>query len=53
MTTGTRKTHDFCWINWMTPEAERARAFFGALALAGLGLIGLAASLLRRRLGRA
>ncbi|MDC3957050.1 VOC family protein [Polyangium jinanense] len=31
MTTGTRKTHDFCWINLMTPEAERARAFFGAL----------------------
>lgn len=31
MTTGTRKTHDFCWINVMTPEAERARAFFGRL----------------------
>ncbi|MDI1437012.1 VOC family protein [Polyangium sorediatum] len=31
MTTGTRKTHDFCWINLMTPEAERARAFFGTL----------------------
>ncbi|UQA60568.1 VOC family protein [Polyangium aurulentum] len=31
MTTGTRKTHDFCWINVMTPEAERARAFFGKL----------------------
>jgi len=31
MTTGTRKTHEFCWINLMTPDAERARAFFGAL----------------------
>jgi hypothetical protein len=31
MTTGSRKTHDFCWINLMTPEAERAKAFFGTL----------------------
>jgi hypothetical protein len=33
MTTGTRKTHDFCWINLMTPEAERAGVlnFSGAM----------------------
>lgn len=31
MTTGIRKTHDFCWINVMTPDAERAREFFREL----------------------
>jgi uncharacterized protein len=31
MTTGARRTHDFCWINLMTPEGERARAFFARL----------------------
>lgn len=31
MTTGTRPTHDFCWINLMSPEGEKARAFFASL----------------------
>ncbi len=31
MTTGTRRVHDFCWINLMTPEASKAKAFFGRL----------------------
>lgn len=31
MTTGARKTHDFCWINVMTPDAERAKEFFAKL----------------------
>ncbi len=31
MTTGNRKTHDFCWINLMTPAGERAKGFFGKL----------------------
>jgi len=31
MTTGTRKTHDFCWFNLMTPDAEKAKAFFGKI----------------------
>jgi predicted enzyme related to lactoylglutathione lyase len=31
MTTGTRRTHDFCWINLMTPAGEAARTFFAAL----------------------
>lgn len=31
MTTGTRKMHDFCWINLMTPKAADARAFFADL----------------------
>lgn len=31
MTTGTRKTHDFCWINLMTPKAEAAKVFFAEL----------------------
>lgn len=29
MAAGIRKTNDFCWINVMTPEVGRARAFFG------------------------
>lgn len=28
MTTGKRSQHDFCWINIMTPELDRAAAFF-------------------------
>jgi predicted enzyme related to lactoylglutathione lyase len=28
MTTGNRKFHDFCWINLMTPDLERAAAFY-------------------------
>lgn len=31
MTTGLRRTHDFCWINLLTPEAKRAKAFFARL----------------------
>jgi len=31
MTVGIRKTHDFCWINVMSPDVGRARAFFGKL----------------------
>jgi len=31
MTTGTRPTHDFCWINLMSPEGAKARAFFASL----------------------
>ena len=31
MTIGTRKDGDFCWINMLTPEPERARAFFGTV----------------------
>jgi predicted enzyme related to lactoylglutathione lyase len=31
MTTGTRRTGDFCWINMLTPQPAEARAFFGAL----------------------
>jgi len=31
MTTGTRKTGEFCWINMLTPQPEQARAFFGHL----------------------
>lgn len=31
MTTGMRKVHDFCFINLMTPDAEKAKAFYGRL----------------------
>ncbi len=31
MTTGTRETGEFCWINMLTPEPAEARAFFGKL----------------------
>lgn len=31
MTTGSRKVHDFCWINLMTGDAPAARAFFAEL----------------------
>jgi len=31
MATGTRKTGEFCWINMLTPQPDRARAFFGHL----------------------
>lgn len=31
MTTGPRKTHDFCWLNLMTPKANAARDFFAGL----------------------
>lgn len=31
MTAGPRKTHDFCWINLMTPKAAAAKAFFAEL----------------------
>ena len=31
MTTGTRETGEFCWINMLTPRPAEARAFFGAL----------------------
>jgi predicted enzyme related to lactoylglutathione lyase len=31
MTTGTRKTGEFCWINLLTPQPAEARAFFGTL----------------------
>jgi predicted enzyme related to lactoylglutathione lyase len=29
MSTGTRKTGEFCWINMLTPDPAEARAFFG------------------------
>ena len=28
MTTGTRKTGDFCWINMLTPQPDAARDFY-------------------------
>lgn len=31
MTTGIRPTHDFCWINLMSPDGEKARGFFASL----------------------
>lgn len=31
MTLGIRKTHDFCWINVMTPKVAEARRFFSDL----------------------
>lgn len=31
MTIGTRKTHEFCWINLMTTEAAHAKAFYAKL----------------------
>jgi predicted enzyme related to lactoylglutathione lyase len=31
MTTGTRKSGEFCWINMLTPQPAEAREFFGAL----------------------
>lgn len=31
MTTGSRKVHDFCWINLMTPHAAEAKAFYAGL----------------------
>ena len=31
MTTGTRKTGEFCWINMLTPQPAEAREFFGKL----------------------
>ena len=31
MTTGVRKTGDFCWINILTPDPAGARNFFGQL----------------------
>jgi uncharacterized protein len=31
MTTGSRKIHDFCWINLLTPKAASAKAFFSKL----------------------
>ena len=31
MTTGVRKTGDFCWINILTPDPAGARDFFGKL----------------------
>lgn len=31
MTTGTRKPGEFCWINILTPEPDKAREFFGKL----------------------
>lgn len=31
MTTGSRKVHEFCWINLMTPHAEKAKAFYTGL----------------------
>lgn len=31
MTTGSRKNHDFCWINLMTPDSEKAKAFYAGL----------------------
>ncbi|MEO8194911.1 MAG: VOC family protein [Gemmatimonadales bacterium] len=31
MTTGVRKTGDFCWINILTPDPAAAREFFGKL----------------------
>ena len=29
MSTGLRKSGDFCWINVITPQPEQARTFFG------------------------
>src|SRR6186997_890125 len=31
MTTGARKVGEFCWINILTPEPDRAREFFASL----------------------
>lgn len=31
MTTGSRRVHDFCWINLMTPDGEAAKAFFAGV----------------------
>jgi predicted enzyme related to lactoylglutathione lyase len=31
MTTGVRKTGEFCWINMLTPQPAEARGFFGKL----------------------
>ena len=31
MTTGSRKTGDFCWINILTPQPDSAREFFSTL----------------------
>ena len=31
MTTGTRKAGEFCWINMLTPQPARARAFYSGL----------------------
>lgn len=31
MTTGSRKFHDFCWLNLMTPEGNEAKEFFASL----------------------
>jgi len=31
VTTGTRKTGEFCWINMLTPQPAEARTFFGTL----------------------
>ena len=31
MAQGTRKIGDFCWMNMLTPEPEKARAFFAEL----------------------
>ena len=31
MTTGARRVGDFCWINVLTPEPDRAREFFASL----------------------
>jgi predicted enzyme related to lactoylglutathione lyase len=31
MTTGTRETGDFCWINMLTPQPDEARAFYERL----------------------
>jgi pantothenate kinase type III len=31
MTTGTRKTGEFCWINMLTPQPAQTRVFFGKL----------------------
>lgn len=31
MASGIRRTHDFCWINMLTPQPDAAREFFGKL----------------------
>src|SRR5262249_1880437 len=31
MTTGTRQIHDICFINLMTPDASKAKAFYARL----------------------
>ena len=31
MTTGVRRTGDFCWINMLTPNPAKAREFFAKL----------------------